>query len=171
MIDNHPEWQKMHNLILRECDVLLKGPDLERKMQGVSMLKVSREMWKHAFYLSYAYRMTGDKRYARKVERDMLTVCRFSNWNPEHCLDGAEMTRGVAFVTTGSTTSSQRVHAVPGAVRILLPRAETVYICSIDTLRIQTLLLRTREHVRPLTPGVYVVVIGKQPYKILIRDR
>ncbi|KKY60991.1 hypothetical protein [Tannerella forsythia] len=97
MIDNHPEWQKMHNLILRECDVLLKGPDLERKMQGVSMLKVSREMWKHAFYLSYAYRMTGDKRYARKVERDMLTVCRFSNWNPEHCLDGAEMTRGVAF--------------------------------------------------------------------------
>ena len=114
MIDNHPEWQKMHNLILRECDVLLKGPDLERKMQGVSMLKVSREMWKHAFYLSYAYRMTGDKRYARKVERDMLTVCRFFNWNPEHCLD---------------------------------------------------------EHVRPLTPGVYVVVIGKQPYKILIRDR
>ncbi|WP_155642419.1 hypothetical protein [Tannerella forsythia] len=97
MIDNHPEWQKMHNLILRECDVLLKGPDLERKMQGVSMLKVSREMWKHAFYLSYAYRMTGDKRYARKVERDMLTVCRFFNWNPEHCLDGAEMTMGVAF--------------------------------------------------------------------------
>ena len=64
-----------------------------------------------------------------------------------------------------------QVHAVPGAVRILLPRAETVYICSIDTLRIQTLLLRAGEHVRPLTPGVYVVVIGKQPYKILIRDR
>lgn len=97
MIASHPEWQKMHNLILRECDVLLQGPDLERKLQGANMLKVSREMWKRAFYLSYAYRMTGDKRYARKVERDMLSVCRFSDWNPQHCLDGAEMTRGVAF--------------------------------------------------------------------------
>lgn len=97
MIASHPEWQKMHNLILRECDVLLQGPDLERKLQGANMLKVSREMWKRAFYLSYAYRMTGDKRYARKVERDMLSVCRFSDWNPQHCLDGAEMTMGVAF--------------------------------------------------------------------------
>ena len=97
MIASHPEWQKMHNLILRECDVLLQGPDLERKLQGANMLKVSREMWKRAFYLSYAYRMTGDKRYSKKVERDMLTVSKFSDWNPQHCLDGAEMTMGVAF--------------------------------------------------------------------------
>ena len=77
--------------------MLLKGADLERKLEVNSMLKVSREMWKRAFYLSYAYRMTGDKRYFQKVERDMLTVSRFSDWNPSNFLDVAEMTMGLAF--------------------------------------------------------------------------
>lgn len=57
LIASDPAWKKMHELILKECEVLLKKPDLERKMEGIRLLKVSREMWKRSFYLSYAYRM------------------------------------------------------------------------------------------------------------------
>ncbi len=96
LIASDPAWKKMHELILKECEVLLKKPDLERKMEGIRLLKVSREMWKRSFYLSYAYRMTGDMKYFHKVERDMLTVSKFSDWNPSHFLDVAEMTMALA---------------------------------------------------------------------------
>ena len=60
------------------------------------MLDVSRETLRRVLLLGYAYRMTGDSRYAQRAEQEFLTVSAFSDWNPSHYLDVAEMTTAVA---------------------------------------------------------------------------
>jgi hypothetical protein len=65
-------------------------------MIGRRLLSTSRELLKRVFYLSYAYRMTKNEKYLQKAEREMLAVSAFSDWNPSHFLDVAEMTMGVA---------------------------------------------------------------------------
>ncbi len=69
---------------------------LERKLTGVRLLNVSREALRRIFYLSYGYRMTGDQRYSERAIKEMLNVCTFSDWHPDHFLDVAEMTMAVA---------------------------------------------------------------------------
>ncbi|MCL2640896.1 MAG: heparinase II/III family protein, partial [Phycisphaerales bacterium] len=46
--------------------------------------------------LAFAYRMTGQKEYADAAIEEMLTVCRFKDWNPSHYLDVAEMATAVS---------------------------------------------------------------------------
>ncbi len=71
-------------------------PVLEREMIGRRLLSTSRELYKRIFYLSYAYRMTGDEKHLKSAEDNMVAVARFSDWNPSHFLDVAEMTMGMA---------------------------------------------------------------------------
>ncbi|AWO02230.1 heparinase [Chitinophaga alhagiae] len=89
-------WQKVHNSILAECDALQSVPALERKVIGRRLLGVSRECLRRVFFLSYAWRMTGNKQYMQRAEKELLAVSRFSDWNPSHFLDVAEMTMAVA---------------------------------------------------------------------------
>ena len=89
-------WTQIHNDILSECDKITTLPLLERKKVGMRLLAVSREALRRIFFLSYAYRMTGENKYLLRAEKEMLTVARFSDWNPSHFLDVAEMTLGVA---------------------------------------------------------------------------
>jgi hypothetical protein len=91
-----PVWKKMHGAILNECDEILAKPTLERIQIGRRLLSVSRECIRRVFYLSYAYRLTGDEKYFHKAEKEMLAVSAFSDWNPSHFLDVAEMTMGMA---------------------------------------------------------------------------
>ncbi|MBL0745917.1 heparinase II/III domain-containing protein [Chryseolinea lacunae] len=95
-ISAHPELQRVHDHILKNCDKFLSEAPLERKLEGKRLLDVSRSALKRIFYLSYAYRMTKDKRYAQRAEQEMLTVSAFSDWNPAHFLDVGEMTMAVA---------------------------------------------------------------------------
>lgn len=46
--------------------------------------------------LSYAWRTTGDQKYFNRGEKELLAVSAFSDWNPSHFLDVAEMTMAVA---------------------------------------------------------------------------
>ena len=48
------------------------------------------------FYLSYSYCLTDDKKYLKRAESELNTVCNFPDWNPTHYLDVAEMTMAVA---------------------------------------------------------------------------
>ncbi len=89
-------WQKMHRAILAECDTLIGLPPIERVQVGRRLLSKSRECLRRVFYLSYAYRVSGEARYLKRAEREMLAVAAFSDWNPSHFLDVAEMTMGMA---------------------------------------------------------------------------
>lgn len=95
-VDSNPVWKKMHEAILRASDEMINQPPLERKLIGRRLLSKSRECIRRVFYLSYSYRMTKQDKYLLRAEKEMLSVSEFTDWNPAHFLDVAEMTMGMA---------------------------------------------------------------------------
>lgn len=89
-------WGSLHQAILKECDALVAVAPLERVKIGRRLLSTSREALRRIFYLAYAWRMTGQETYRQRAEQELLAVSAFSDWNPSHFLDVAEMTMAVA---------------------------------------------------------------------------
>ncbi len=92
-------WIKAHDEILNFSDKIVTEHALpERGMEGRRLLTVSRNTLRSLFFLSYSYRMTGDKAFAKRCEEILLRVCGddFPDWNPSHFLDVGEMALGVA---------------------------------------------------------------------------
>lgn len=89
-------WEKVHEAILAECDVLLQAAPLERVLEGRRLLGKSRECLRRVFFLSYAWRMTKEDKYLQRAAQELLAISNFSDWNPSHFLDVAEMTMGVS---------------------------------------------------------------------------
>lgn len=63
---------------------------------GRRLLGVSREVLRRTLVLSLAYRTTHDERFLRRAEKEMLAMAAFSDWNPSHFLDVAEMTTALS---------------------------------------------------------------------------
>jgi hypothetical protein len=89
-------WKKLDRFIINECDKIIIEPPVERVLIGRRLLDKSREALRRIFYLSYAWRMTSDNKYLERAEKEMLAVSSFSDWNPSHFLDVAEMTMAVS---------------------------------------------------------------------------
>jgi hypothetical protein len=89
-------WKNIHSAIIEECDDLLDKAPVERILTGRRLLDKSREALRRIFYLSYAWRTTNDVRYFNRAEKEMLAVSSFTDWNPSHFLDVAEMTMAVS---------------------------------------------------------------------------
>lgn len=89
-------WLKINDYLLIESDNIINLPVLERNQIGRRILFTSRECLRRVYFLSYAWRMTGDVKYANRAEKELLNVCGFIDWNPTHFLDVAEMTMAVA---------------------------------------------------------------------------
>jgi hypothetical protein len=89
-------WAKLHKAILAESDAMINLPPLERIQIGRRLLDKSREAIRRLFFLSYAWRMTQDTKYQQRAEKEMLTIAAFSDWNPTHFLDVAEMTMAMS---------------------------------------------------------------------------
>jgi Heparinase II/III-like protein len=88
--------QSVHQIILKECNSLLTIPVAERVLKGRRLLEVSSESFRRIFFLSYAWRMTQEAKYLKRAEVELLAVAAFTDWNPSHFLDVADMTTGVA---------------------------------------------------------------------------
>jgi len=86
----------LHDEIIRQTDILLDEKPLERKKIGRRLLRVSIEAVKRMFNLGWAYRATGDEKYLKRGERELLAIAEFKDWNPSHFLDVAEMTFAMA---------------------------------------------------------------------------
>lgn len=89
-------WATTHKAIIDESDRLIQIPPVQRIQIGRRLLDKSREALRRLFFLSYAYRTTTDKKYFERAEQEMLAIAGFSDWNPSHFLDVAEMTMAVA---------------------------------------------------------------------------
>ncbi len=96
MIKADETWSKLHEAILKECDSLLTVAPVERIQIGRRLLGKSREALRRIFYLSYAWRLTQDRKYLERAEKELQAVSRFSDWNPSHFLDVGEMTMAAA---------------------------------------------------------------------------
>jgi len=89
-------WRSTHQFILDESNNIIGKLPVERVLIGRRLLDKSREALKRIFYLSYSWRMTSDTRFLNRAEKEMLAVSAFSDWNPSHFLDVAEMTMAVS---------------------------------------------------------------------------
>ncbi len=89
-------WSKMQTAIIDESDRMLLLPPVERIQIGRRLLDKSREALRRLFFLSYAYRTTRDAKYLQRAEKEMLAIAAFSDWNPPHFLDVAEMTMAMS---------------------------------------------------------------------------
>ena len=78
------------------ADGIQRLKPVERKKVGKRLLGVSRTCLKRVLYLAVAHRLTGNKSYASRCQREMLAAARMSDWNPSHFLDVAEMTAALA---------------------------------------------------------------------------
>lgn len=89
-------WRKIHQAIITESDNIIGLEPIKRIQIGRRLLDKSREALRRLFMLSYAYRMTQQKKYLERAEKEMVTIAGFSDWNPSHFLDVGEMTMAMA---------------------------------------------------------------------------
>ena len=89
-------WRSTHQFIVDESDKIIGMSPVERILIGRRLLDKSREALRRIFFLSYAWRMTSDAKYLECAEKELLAVSAFSDWNPSHFLDVAEMTMAVS---------------------------------------------------------------------------
>lgn len=76
--------------------VAMGKPLLTYDKQGKRLLAVSREALRRIGLWAFSYRVTGDRAFAERAEKEMLNLAAFKDWNPSHFLDTAEMTAALA---------------------------------------------------------------------------
>lgn len=92
----NPALKTMHEAIVAQANKTVGSADLERVLTGKRLLSVSRDAEKRILYCAYAYKTTGETKYLTQAEHDIVTVCKFSDWNAgKHFLDVGEMAAGV----------------------------------------------------------------------------
>lgn len=87
---------KYASAVIASANSIVNKAPLARVLTGPRLLSVSRELLHRVTHLSLAFHLTSDPRFLDAAVSQMKTVCAFSDWNPSHFLDVAEMTNGVA---------------------------------------------------------------------------
>jgi hypothetical protein len=95
-LKSDPVVQNMYEAIKLNAESVFEEPLLERKVTGRRLLGVSREMLWRMNMLGMVYVLDEDPRVLERINDEVLAVCGFSDWNPSHFLDVAEMSLAVA---------------------------------------------------------------------------
>ena len=82
--------------VIAAADRWLGKPHCTYEMNGYQLLSVSRQAVGRLAATAFAYRMTGDRKYAADAVGELRAVCAFPNWNPRHTIDQGEMALAVA---------------------------------------------------------------------------
>jgi hypothetical protein len=88
--------QAIFKRIQRDAEEILRQEPVQHRLIGPRLLDQSRRCLSRVYVLATVYRLTGDKRFADRAIREMLTAADFPDWNPSHFLDTAEMTHALA---------------------------------------------------------------------------
>jgi hypothetical protein len=91
-----PVLDKYIKAVIASANSIVTRAPLTRTLIGPRLLDVSRELLNRTTHLALAYHFSGDKKYLDAAVANLKTVCEFSDWNPSHFLDVAEMSNGVA---------------------------------------------------------------------------
>lgn len=91
-----PDLARFVTAILARARGDLAKPAVERHLEGRRLLGVSREFLRRCLFWAFAWRLTGERVFVDRAQREMLAVASFADWNPAHFLDVAEMTAGLA---------------------------------------------------------------------------
>lgn len=85
-------------IVLARANAQLNDPDVTHELKGKRLLSTSRQLLNYGLTFGAAYHLTGNERYARAAIRQGLAASTFPDWNPNHFLDVAEMTAGLAII-------------------------------------------------------------------------
>ena len=92
-----PVIKNMYEAVRINAYHTLDEPLLERIMTGRRLLGVSRNMLHRINLLGVVYMIENDPVILNRIDKEVKAVCNFSDWNPSHYLDVAEMAMAVAF--------------------------------------------------------------------------
>ncbi len=95
-IESDPLLLRSFERVTAVADGILELEPVQRTKTGRRLLSVSRTCLKRVAHLAFAHRLTGEERYAQRARQEMLAAAGFSDWNPDHFLDVAEMTAALA---------------------------------------------------------------------------
>jgi hypothetical protein len=84
------------DLLLRNGSRVITQPPPERVLTGPRLLTVSRTVLDRVMTLALLYRLDGDRRWAARAREELLAAAAFSDWNPAHFVDVAEMAHAFA---------------------------------------------------------------------------
>lgn len=95
-IASDPFLQSIQAGIVAEADRQLTAPPVQRVLIGRRLLDKSRTALSRVLHLATAWRLTGKAAYLDRARMELVAAAGFSDWNPSHFLDVAEMTTAVA---------------------------------------------------------------------------
>lgn len=103
------EWDRLRERVRREpglaaiaerirsdADAMLGIEPVKRELEGRRLLNESRRALRRLLTLSLAFHLTRETSYVDRAAREMRAIAEFSDWNPTHFLDVAEMTLALA---------------------------------------------------------------------------
>jgi len=95
-LKSDPALKTFYRAMLEKAHDILDQAPVERIKTGRRLLSVSRKCLDRVIHLSAAYLFTGKRLWLARAEKEMLSAAAFSDWNPSHFLDVAEMTAALA---------------------------------------------------------------------------
>lgn len=81
---------------IADADRWMNEEPSEYRLNGYVLLEVSRKTVSRLVSFAFAWQMTGDRKYVKSAEEELLAVCSFKDWNPRHTIDTGEMMTAVA---------------------------------------------------------------------------
>jgi len=103
-VQSDPVVSNVYKAFKLNAEKIMTLPLLERKKIGRRLLSVSREMVYRINMLGILYAVEQDKEILDRIDQEVQAVCKFSDWNPSHYLDVAEMSLAVALALDWTTT-------------------------------------------------------------------
>ncbi|MBR5506598.1 MAG: heparinase II/III family protein, partial [Clostridia bacterium] len=81
--------------IIKYCDELVNKPTMKYELRdGIRLMYISSEFTDLTTTLSFAYKITGDKKYLDAAWRQIESIASFPDWNPIHHIDVGMMAYG-----------------------------------------------------------------------------
>jgi Heparinase II/III-like protein len=88
--------RRWHDRLKEQASQLLAEPVVERTLVGPRLLTQSRTALHRISTLAGLFLIDGDPRVLARAKAEMRAVAAFSDWNPSHFLDVAELTAAMA---------------------------------------------------------------------------
>ncbi|MBI3969882.1 MAG: heparinase II/III family protein [Chloroflexi bacterium] len=88
--------QTYRDALVRSGQRILAEPPVERILVGPRLLAMSRKALERVYTLALLFTLDGDQRWAERAVQEMRAAAAFSDWNPSHFLDVAEMSHALA---------------------------------------------------------------------------
>lgn len=95
-LESEPFLQAVRDDLVAEADRLLSTRPVERVLIGRRLLDKSRTALARIVHLGLAWRLTHRSAYLERARAELVAAAEFTDWNPSHFLDVAEMTTAVA---------------------------------------------------------------------------